>query len=97
MKCCRCGKQPHEIDEYVVHAQSRDPEICAKWVREEEGTYNPRTDTFACTDCYIRMGSPSSPHGWKAPGELRLPYRSRGVVVDYVLGVRRSLVHKVAF
>ena len=31
-----------------------------RYVRIEEGTYNPETDTYACTDCYIAMGMPTA-------------------------------------
>lgn len=37
------------------------------WIWENEGTINPSNGHFACTDCYIRIGQPSSPRGWVAP------------------------------
>lgn len=69
MRCIGCNKTPSEIAEYVgaAHDESMTPEA---YVREEEGTYNPATGRFACTDCYCNMGMPSLPAstgGWKAP------------------------------
>lgn len=93
MQCVGCGRKPHEINEYREYAGSDDPAVCAAWVKENEGTYNARTDTFACTMCYIRMGTPSSPRGWRAPA--RRPYRSTLPVTDFILGVRRSLLPKI--
>jgi hypothetical protein len=65
-KCIGCGKEPHEIDEYVEGAADMDltPEA---YVEIEEGTFNHENGHFACTSCYMAMGMPSSPRGWKAP------------------------------
>jgi hypothetical protein len=65
-KCIGCGKAPREIDEYVEAAEDEDmtPE---QYVSAEEGTLNRENGHFACTTCYIKMGMPSSPRGWKAP------------------------------
>jgi len=38
-----------------------------QFVTTEEGTYDPLFETFCCTDCYVRLGCPSTPQGWKAP------------------------------
>jgi hypothetical protein len=64
--CIGCNKQPHEIDEYIEMAEAEGctPE---QFVRSEEGTFNPASGHFACTICYIEMGMPASPEGWKAP------------------------------
>lgn len=69
--CFRCRRKPAEIDEYqeLVREYGFDNEDQA--VREEEGTYNPENDLFACTDCYIAVGMPSSPTGWKPAGLIR--------------------------
>lgn len=65
-KCIGCGKAPHEIEEYVEAAA--DEEITPEqYVSIEEGTFNRDNGHFACTSCYIAMGMPSSPQGWKAP------------------------------
>jgi len=57
MKCCICGKEPKQIDEYRIEAKflRMTPD---NYVKREEGTYNAEKDTFCCTDCYIKTGSP---------------------------------------
>lgn len=71
-RCAICGKRPEEIDEYIeaaedendVHDYCNEPRITpADYVRREEGTYNPESFQFFCTDCYIRIGCPNG----KAP------------------------------
>lgn len=70
--CIRCGEFPSEIGEYVDMAtderDQREPHLAGQpvsaavvidWVRRNEGTYNPETGRFACTNCYIAMGQPS--------------------------------------
>lgn len=64
--CTGCNKKPAELEEYS------EPEIIGDmtpddYVRSEEGTYNPETGHFLCTDCYVNAGMPSSPRGWVAP------------------------------
>lgn len=66
-KCFRCGKRPAEIQEYVESAEF-DEVTPEAFVEECEGTYNPNTGYFCCTDCYIAIGCPSAPgRGWRAP------------------------------
>jgi hypothetical protein len=57
MKCKLCGKEPHELREYATEAKAMKitPE---EYVRREEGTYNPKTDLFYCTPCYVKAGMP---------------------------------------
>ena len=68
--CFACGKSPAQILEYVG---ASDPENYGyrispdDYVRREEGTYNPQTNRFACTSCYIDAGEPTTATGWKAP------------------------------
>ena len=66
IRCIGCDKAPNEIGEYIEMAGIEEitPE---QYVRSEEGTFNPENGHFACTTCYIGMGMPSSPRGWKAP------------------------------
>jgi len=64
--CIGCGRQPHEIPEYVICAEQEGMTPHA-FVLAEEGTLNITNGHFACTDCYIRMGEPASVYGWKAP------------------------------
>ncbi len=63
--CIGCKKVPAELEEYAIPAAESDmtPE---EYVKAEEGTYNPRNGHFACTNCYIAMGMPSTSSGWKA-------------------------------
>lgn len=75
--CCECGKQPHEIQEYIDGAidmggvESEDaPCTPLDYMLLEEGTYNSKTNHFCCTPCYIKIGCPSgscSCCGWVAP------------------------------
>lgn len=72
--CAFCGKRPVELEEYVEAA--RDEGITPdEYVREEEGTFNSATGTFACTECYVALGCPSRPHpySWKAPARIEKP------------------------
>jgi hypothetical protein len=62
----RCNRQPDQIEEYVLYA--KEDEITAdEYVISYEGTYNPENGHFACTQCYIEMGMPSSATGWRMP------------------------------
>lgn len=63
--CVGCGRSPYEIDEYVLNPEG-DPDTI-RFVRKNEGTFNQRNGHFACTECYIKLGQPSSPSGWVAP------------------------------
>tara|TARA_R110000824_G_scaffold69581_3_gene179140 strand:+ start:4216 stop:4416 length:201 start_codon:yes stop_codon:yes gene_type:complete len=65
MKCMNCGKHPKDLPCYSEMAREMKV-TAADYVRSEEGTFNEVTQTFACDDCYILMGCPSSPEGWKA-------------------------------
>jgi hypothetical protein len=77
--CCRCGKEPTELNEYRMAAwgeksqgepgipEPTDAEVLA-YFKANEGTLNRRNGLFACTDCYIAMGQPSGPHGWTPNG-----------------------------
>lgn len=66
-----------------------------EYVMAEEGTYDPDSGFFLCDDCYIRMGQPSAPNGWKATKEnLLLLYRraSRRAASDRLVNPRRYRV-----
>jgi hypothetical protein len=64
--CVVCACTPSELSEYVEAAEDFNltPE---KYVVKEEGTYNKTNGHFLCTPCYIRVGQPSTDHGWVAP------------------------------
>ena len=71
--CFRCGCTPNQLPEYIEASADADlaPDT---YVRTEEGTYNPVTNTFACTPCYCAIGMPSAPRpGWKAPAQCPTP------------------------
>ncbi len=57
MRCKNCGKHPCDLEEYKSAALEAEmtPEA---YVRKEEGTYNPETDLFYCTPCYVLVGMP---------------------------------------
>lgn len=57
MKCLECGKTPSEINEYIEAAEA-DYTTPEEYVRSEEGTFNPDTNKFWCTECYIAIGMP---------------------------------------
>ena len=67
-KCFVCGKLAEELEEYVDAAAANEMPI-DQFVAEEEGTYNPESGNFACTECYIAIGMPSrdAPDRWRAP------------------------------
>jgi len=60
MRCKVCGREPHEIPEYIDAVAEEPDEFSDEedYVRQEEGTYNPLTGFFYCTECYIRIGMP---------------------------------------
>lgn len=70
--CVDCGKAPDEITEYVEAAKEAGitPD---RYVREEEGTYNPENGLFLCTDDFLKRAfdrgeRPDGEHGqlWRA-------------------------------
>jgi len=56
--CKRCHLYPHEILEFIQLAEEEEYTSATEAVIEEEGTYNPKTGWFYCTDCYIKEGQP---------------------------------------
>lgn len=65
ISCFRCGRAPSEIPGIVMGAQAEEqtPDEFAR----DDGTFNIYTNHFACDECYIAIGQPSSSMGWKAP------------------------------
>lgn len=63
--CFNCHKAASEIPDVVQWAEIE--EMTPADYAREDGTYNRSTNRFACTDCYIAIGMPSSPNGWVAP------------------------------
>lgn len=66
MQCAKCGRTPSDIPEYR-DAWKEYGASSADDMAKDDGTYNPESDSFVCTECYIGIGMPSSPRGWKAP------------------------------
>jgi hypothetical protein len=66
--CTGCNKSADELEEYIEGAKEAGITI-EQYVREEEGTYNPKNGHFLCTDCYVDAGMPSRPYPeqWIAP------------------------------
>lgn len=66
-KCVGCKKTPAQLAEYRWPAKDAHMTRDA-YVRSQEGTYNSATNAFACTECYMQMGMPSSSgvRGWRA-------------------------------
>lgn len=52
-RCVDCGKAPDEITEYVEAAKEAGI-TSDRYVREEEGTYNPENGLFLCTDDFLK-------------------------------------------
>lgn len=67
--CFRCGRPASSFTEYgdFTGTPGMIAGDRARYVREQEGTYNPDTNRFACDACYIAIGMPSGPTGWMAP------------------------------
>ena len=63
--CIGCNKKPSELEEYIECCDIG--ETPDDYVRKEEGTYNRLNGHFVCSMCYIKIGCPSSPTGWRAP------------------------------
>jgi hypothetical protein len=64
--CFCCGHLPEEIDS-IVDSAKEEGLTPDQWIMKEEGTYNPKSRQFCCDRCYIDLGMPTAPHGWKAP------------------------------
>ena len=68
--CFRCGKPASSFGAYCDDdGECGGPpyEDAVTYVREDEGTYNEETNRFACDECYIAIGQPSTRRGWVAP------------------------------
>lgn len=71
--CFRCGKPASSFSEYSDDWIDSETSFTSRadYVRQEEGTYNPDTNRFACDACYIAIGMPAGEpgdaYGWKAP------------------------------
>ncbi len=69
VRCARCRKVPAEV---VDRAWLEEGELAEHYILVNEGTLDRATGAFLCDECYIAVGMPSSPTGWKAtPANLR--------------------------
>ncbi|MDD9148130.1 hypothetical protein OYT88_06160 [Sporolactobacillus sp. CQH2019] len=60
VRCAGCGERPEQIPEYRDRARE-EPESfnsAQEVVLLDEGTFDPNTRLFLCTDCYIKAGMP---------------------------------------
>ena len=65
--CAGCQKHPDQIWEYRDAAAHDYRKITPdEYVRLEEGTFNPDTGRFLCSECYVAAGMPTLPGGWRA-------------------------------
>lgn len=62
--CPYCGRMASDIPSVAGFAAEEEISLAefARW----DGTYNSETNHFACDECYVTMGAPSTPSGWKA-------------------------------
>lgn len=58
-KCKVCKRKASEISEYL-DGSSLEGLSVSDYVKTYEGTYDSSSDSFICTDCYIKIGSPSN-------------------------------------
>lgn len=62
--CPYCKREAQDIPALVEQAnfEGETPRDFAM----QDGTYNPTSNEFCCDECYVRLGAPSSPTGWRA-------------------------------
>lgn len=56
--CKICKRQASKIEEYIQLAKECGYKTVDECVENEEGTFNPDTRKFYCTECYIKIGQP---------------------------------------
>lgn len=59
IECPYCGKHPNDIEEYVESAKLENL-TPVEYVKLEENTYCQFTGCFVCTDCYVKIGTPTN-------------------------------------
>lgn len=62
-RCFRCNRSAVACYPLWAIDEAGSPAQMA----QSDGTYNPETFHFCCDRCYIEIGQPSSPTGWRAP------------------------------
>lgn len=63
--CFNCTKTPDQVPGWLLEAKIEG--VTVEEYARQDGTYNPATNRFCCDDCYIKIGMPSAPGGWRAP------------------------------
>lgn len=67
LQCLECKRAPEDIQEYrdavsdsgeEEHSDDIQDEDVRHFVIHNEGTYNPATNVFWCTECYLNKGAP---------------------------------------
>ena len=58
IRCRGCNKTPDELDEYISQYEEMGCASPTDMVIQEEGTFDPATNRFWCTVCYIQAGMP---------------------------------------
>lgn len=67
--CAYCNRAPSAIPDIVARLEPGEtPDQFAM----SDGTYNPETKRFCCDECYVALGSPSGPSGWRAGDDLQV-------------------------
>lgn len=56
IRCARCKKRPFELSEYANLAVENN--CSADEEAMNDGTFNPRSNLFWCTQCYFEIGMP---------------------------------------
>lgn len=56
--CRDCNRTPDQIREYQMMVEDGEYRNADEAVMFNEGTFNPRTGKFLCTECYIKAGMP---------------------------------------
>lgn len=64
--CDRLARDMTDLDDYIESTRVT-PAMRIAYVEQEEGTYNPLNGHFLCDRCYITLGQPSAPGGWRCP------------------------------
>lgn len=66
--CGACRRKPSQIAEYI-DAAGQEEMSETMYVVHNEGTFNPKTNRFLCTEDYVRAGMPTNDDGtpWQCP------------------------------
>jgi len=63
--CFNCHTPADQIPGWEIEAEIE--EVSVDEYARQDGTYNPISNMFCCDRCYIVIGMPSAPGGWRAP------------------------------